>query len=202
MNIEALVDGIETSRDARGHIIYHVPCALCDNKVPMKAYRGKENCLCPYCKVKVKNKTKESKYNDVLKVSSKAEIRFKKAIDEIKAQVKNFKDYEKAIEIASNKEEKYGSIPEAMVAIELIRLKYSIIPQQRIGKYRVDFVIPKEKCIIEVDGSVYHQKITKREAEIQFAFGLDWKMIHVPAELIRKDIQKLDEIIKMNTKLG
>ena len=40
--------------------------------------------------------------------------------------------------------------------------------------------------------------MTGREAEIQFAIGLDWKMIHIPAELIRKDIQKLDEIIKMN----
>ena len=51
---------------------------------------------------------------------------------------------------------------------------------------------------IEVDGSVYHKDSYKgdREAIIQLALGLDWKIIHIPAEYIAKDIQKVEQIIK------
>ena len=89
-----------------------------------------------------------------------------------------------------------------MVAIELIRIGYSIIPQQKIKKYKVDFAIPKEKIVIEVDGSIYHKDVYKgyREAIIQLSLGLDWKIIHVPAEYISKDIQKLEQIIKILSK--
>lgn len=91
----------------------------------------------------------------------------------------------------------YGSIPEAMVAIELLRLGYRIIPQQKVKKYKVDFAIPKEKIVIEVDGYVYHKDSYKgdREAIIQLALGLDWKIIHIPAELIAEDITKLKSAI-------
>ena len=197
MNMNAKLDGIRTSRDWNGHIIYHVPCVSCGEEVERKAYRGKVNNLCDYCKHAVKRKIEHAKYTDILQEQSKAEIRFEKAVAEIKSQVRKFKEYEKPIEIARKRLEKYGSIPEAMVAIELIRLKYSIIPQQKVGKYRVDFAIPKEKYIVEVDGSIYHQKMTSREAEIQLMFGLDWKIIHVPAERIRGNIRKLEKVIQI-----
>ena len=114
----------------------------------------------------------------------------------------NFQDYTRAISIATKASEKYGSVPEVMVAIELIRIGYSIIPQQKIKKYKVDFAIPKEKIVIEVDGSIYHKDVYKgdREAIIQLSLGLDWKIIHVPAEYISKDIQKLEQIIKILSK--
>lgn len=86
-----------------------------------------------------------------------------------------------------------------MVAIELLRLGYSIIPQQKIKKYKVDFAIPKEKIIIEVDGSLYHKDVYKgeREAIIQLSLGLDWKIIHVPAEKIAENITKLKQVIEV-----
>ena len=49
-----------------------------------------------------------------------------------------------------------------------------------------------------MDGELYHskQKEGDREAIIQMALGLDWEIIHVPAELISKDIQKLRRVIE------
>ena len=84
-----------------------------------------------------------------------------------------------------------------MVAIELLKLGYSIIPQQKVTKYKVDFAIPKQKIVIEVDGSLYHKERYGggREATIQLALGMDWRIIHIPAELIAEDIQKLKTII-------
>ncbi len=54
--------------------------------------------------------------------------------------------------------------------------------------------------IIEVDGQLFHKNIYKsdREAEIQLKIGLDWKIVHIPAELISKDIQKLNKVIQQS----
>ena len=157
--------------------------------------------MCDYCKLKVKNKKAVLK-NELLETKTNKEIQFDKAVENIKKQVQNFQDYTRAISIATQASEKYGSVPEVMVAIELIRIGYSIIPQQKIKKYKVDFAIPKEKIVIEVDGSIYHKDVYKgdREAIIQLSLGLDWKIIHVPAEYISKDIQKLEQIIKILSK--
>ena len=201
---EANYDGIERvydenypARGRKGAYVYKIPCGCCGKIITKLHYRKDIVQMCDYCKLKIKNKKAELQ-KELIETKSKREKQFDKAVNEIKKQVKDFSKYEKAIEIARTREEMYGSIPEAMVAIELLRLKYRIIPQQKVKKYKVDFAIPKEKIVIEVDGSVYHKDSYKgdREAIIQLALGLDWKIIHIPAEYIAKDIQKVEQIIE------
>lgn len=188
---EAIEDGIRIEQQKR--MVYFIPCEICGKEIKKTQYVRHFNYLCDYCNGLAKKK-KKVELNQNAK--TKAEERFEKAILEIKKQITCLEDYEKSIEIAKTRLEKYGSIPEAMVAIELIHLKQKIIPQQKIGKYKVDFVIPNKKMIIEVDGSVFHSKQnSEREATIQLSIGVDWKIIHIPAELIRKDIKRLDTII-------
>lgn len=188
---EALEDGIRTEQLRR--MVYYIPCEKCGKEVKRTSYSRSYNYFCDYCKGVIKKKQKIAS-NDHVK--TKAEIRFEKAVEELKQQVKNIDSYKKYIEIAKSKTEKYGSIPEIIVAIELLKLGYSIIPQQKVGKYRVDFAIPNKKIIIEVDGEIYHSNINKqRELEIQIMMGMDWKIIHIPAESIRKKIKKLRIII-------
>lgn len=172
---------------------YNIPCKICGEKILKTQYSLKRTYICKYCKDKIKKKSAPVIPDDV---ETRKERQYKKAVERIKAQVRDFSKYENAVRIAEQRCECYGSIPEAMVAIELIRLGYSIIPQQKISKYKVDFAIPKEKLIIEVDGSLYHKGITEREAVIQFNIGLDWKIIHIPAERIEKKIYKLNQLIK------
>ena len=77
-----------------------------------------------------------------------------------------------------------------MAAIVLIYSGYSIIPQQRVGALTVDFCLSKQKIIIEVDGSLYHnsrEKSLQRDARIQAMLGHDWEIIHLPAEGIEKN---------------
>ena len=84
-----------------------------------------------------------------------------------------------------------------MVAIQLLYLGYVITPQQKIGRYRVDFLIESIKTVIEIDGAIFHAKQkTNREAVIQLSLGLDWKILHIPAELIAQDILKLETILQ------
>ena len=201
---EANYDGIERvydenfpARGRKGAYVYKIPCGCCGKIITKLHYRKDIVQMCDYCKLKIKNKKAELQ-KELIETKSKREKQFDKAVNEIKKQVKDFLKYEKAIKIANERAEKYGSIPEAMVAIELLKLGYSIIPQQKVGKYRVDFVIPKQKNVIEIDGSLYHKNVYKgdREATIQMSLGIEWRIIHIPAELIAKNITKLNEIIQ------
>ena len=189
----SVVRRLPESASCRNINLYNIPCEICGEKILKTAYSLKRTYICKYCRSKIEKKETPSIPEGT---ETRKERQFKKAVDRIHSQVKDFAKYENAIRIAEQKCECYGSIPEAMVAIELIRLGYSIIPQQKITKYKVDFAIPKEKLIIEVDGSVFHKEITEREAVIQFNIGLDWKIIHIPAERIEKKIYKLNEVIE------
>ena len=167
----------------------HGICRYCGALYVRKSYMSAT--CCRMCAAERKERAKR------LNPRTKHETRFESAMKEVLSQVKNKDQYEKAINGASKAMYSYASIPEAMVAIELIKLGYKIIPQQQILKYHADFVIPDQKIILEIDGSLYHQKQTSRDAEIQMAMGFDWKIIHIPAELIRKDIQKLQKCIDL-----
>lgn len=201
---EAAKDGVifePFSKGGRGS--YLIPCEECGvEKIRRTQYSRKRRYVCDYCKGLIKRKEKISKLKELEDIETKAEKRFKNAVGNIEKQVKDFSKYSKPIEIAKTRAELYASIPEAMVAIELLKLGYKIIPQQKIGKYKVDFAIPKQKLVIEVDGSIYHRDVYKgdREAMIQLSLGLDWKIIHIPAEGIAKDVTKLKKAIDVFVK--
>ena len=207
---EADIDGIKYyydssvgSRGRMGCTIYLVPCEKCGKIIRRKTYNRNNTVLCDACRLGEKKKRDAVAAAWLDEIETKAEHRFNQALDEIQTQVDDFAKYDKSVKVARRGVEKYGSIPEAMVAIELLHLGYRIIPQQKIGKYRVDFYVPDDKFVIEVDGSVYHhgKNITEREAIVQMSLGLDVKIIHVPAELIRKNIQKLGAFIDASLKV-
>ena len=193
---DAIDDGIRIVEGRRN--CYYIPCEICRREIRRTQYSRKRTYICDYCKGVIKKKEKILISEELKNTKTRREKQFDKAIDEIKKQCKNFDEYEKAISIARQRVELYGSTPEAMVAIELIKLGYNIIPQQKVGKYKVDFAIPSEKIIIEVDGEIYHKDINKgdREAVIQLSFGLEWRIIHIPAEKISKNIKKLKNVIE------
>lgn len=168
-----------------------VPCKRCGKLLVYNKWQASYPTYCNYCKKQV---NEERQRDDP---RTKSQKRFDKAIEELKEQVNNFDEYKRPIELAKTRMYSYGSIPEVLVAIELLRLGYKVIPQQRILNYHVDFCLPDEKIVIEVDGKMYHGKPTGREGKIQLALGFDWKIINIPAELIRKDIRKLQECIKL-----
>lgn len=198
---DAVRDGIKY--DDNGYrLLYYVPCQNCGKIHGRRKYTGKEIYLCPTC-LELKH-AKQRAEVETLALSmpdaeTKEEKRYRKAVEAIERQVKSLNGYRKAIEICRKATYKYGSIPEAMLAIELVRNGYSIIPQQKIGTYRVDFALPKEKLILEVDGSPYHtdrRKELEREARINYQIGLSWHFIHLPAESISKDVRKVVRLLK------
>lgn len=197
---EADVDGIEYYYDPtsfnRGHsgaTIFKIPCAKCGQIILKKSYGRNHIYVCDACKLGQKKKQIELVNEWLDTVETKSDRRFESAIDRVLSQVLDGSDYDDAIRLARQRVELYGSVPEAMVAIELLHLGYKIIPQQKVGRYHVDFAIPKQKLVVEVDGALFHknQYGGNREAAIQLSLGMDWLIIHVPAELIANDIKKL-----------
>lgn len=185
---DAEEDGIERIPGAR-HGTFLIPCELCGKIIRRTSYSRKRTYICDYCKGAIKKKIAPT----IPDTETKAERRYKTAVARIREQVRDFSKYERAVEIARKRVEKYGSIPEAMMAIGLIQAKFAITPQQRIGKYSVDFLIPKYKAIVEVDGKLYHsdwEREAKRDLYLRTALGFDWIVIHIPAERIEQSIIK------------
>ena len=207
---EADADGIKYYYDAsrgyrgfRGTYVFLVPCSRCGETMEVLVYGRQKKYVCDRCKANEAHRKREveSAWFDV--IEEKGEHRFNRALDEIQRQVDSFAPYERAARLARKAQGKYGSVPEAMVAVELARIGLSFIPQQKILRYRVDFYIPKIKLIIEVDGEVFHanDKKSSREAEIQIAMGFDTRILHIPAGMIRKDIRKLKPLIEKRMKM-
>lgn len=199
---DAIADGIrvvknEHSSGSKIRYSYYIPCEKCGADIWRTQYSRKRVYICDYCKSKSLRQKKIFEKPEWEKIETPADIRYNKAIENIRLQVKDFERYQKPIEMARKRNEKFASVPEAMVAIELLKLGYRIIPQQKIGRYRVDFAMPDEKIVVEVDGALYHQDKYngKREAVIQYSLGMDWKIIHIPAEKIDKNIQSLKKIM-------
>ena len=82
------------------------------------------------------------------------------------------------------------------------------IHQQKIGRYKADFVLPELKVILEVDGSIYHRDSSKegeRDTYICLCMGAEWTVVRVKDYMINKDITKLmtgiDESVKYQRRL-
>lgn len=193
--IAAQEDGIAYEKGKSGRWLFQIPCEKCGKIIIRTQYSRKRTYLCDYCKGVLKEK-KKVEFPDV---RTKHEKRFDKAIMKLQKQKIPMQKYDSSIRLAETACEKYGSIPEAMLAVELLYTGYKIIPQQKIGKYKVDFAIPKDKIIIEVDGELFHenkQNELQREAEIQLIIGFDWKIIHIPSEYINRNVVKAKRYIE------
>lgn len=205
---EADIDGIKhywgTDFRQDGSEVYIVPCERCGKEFKRMSYGRKLVNICNECRYGIKQQHKYVEDELYKELTTQGERRFKKAVECIKKQVKDMRSYVVPIAKAKTAQEKYGSVPEAMVAVELLRLGYRVIPQQKINKYKVDFYLPDEKIVIEVDGEIYHnkKKQSDREAIIQFTLGWDAQIIHIPAELISKDIRKLSKCINIRRNQG
>jgi len=177
---------------------YLIPCERCGNKIKRTQFSTKRTYICDTCKgyINKKYNAKLKALEELKDIRTTAEKRFDDAIELITLQ-DDISQYQSAIECAEQCNELYGSMPEAVLAIVLIKNGYQIIPQQKIGTYKVDFAIPKCKAIIEVDGRPYHSNKAKqlqRDAAINYAIGLDWNIIHIDSEKV-KDINKITSFI-------
>ena len=172
-----------------------------------------EGYICERCKRIEKRKEKIAlSQNEVNRVAldlfdeaykyDKQEEKFEKAIKKLEKQKKSINKYKNSIEKIHkylHHPQWFQSTEEIMAAIVIDTLGIKMIHQQRVKNYKIDFVLPDKKAIVEIDGSTYHgnlQKEAERDFCIRRMLGFDWKIFHVDAEIIDKCIWKFEKLLK------
>jgi len=98
---------------------------------------------------------------------------FNKAEESVKQKIKNGVTFD--------------SKCEAIIALELERENTEYIVHWKIGKNIVDFMLPKEKLIIEVDGSLYHTDESRdfiKDRSVMREVGESWEIIRIKEDII------------------
>jgi very-short-patch-repair endonuclease len=192
---EALKDGIAVRNQGR-NLYYSVPCTTCKKFFDVRYYHSidLQHYKCSKCK-------EEVIVSEDLYLKAVKEVRFERAITRLEKVTKINDDYVVAIKkVAKNLHKKgwFQSTEEIMVAIVLLKNNIKIIHQQKIKNYKIDFVLPEHKIILEVDGEMYHSNKSKegiRDGEILLSIGLDWRILRISTERINKDVTKIIEAI-------
>ena len=198
--IEAVKDNIPITVISEYVRMYYPPCCGCGKGVMSNSYIPDYKYTCQKCKPR-----KDDVFDDLDAIARKIikEKKLKNAIKRI-SKVTDIEKYSAAIkkvERSLGRANWFQSTEEIMVALELIKRGIKAHHQVRIRKYTADFVLPDDKVVLEIDGSVYHTNDTKnyesrRDDIINLAFGLDWEVIRISTSSVNKNITKLYPAIK------
>jgi very-short-patch-repair endonuclease len=77
------------------------------------------------------------------------------------------------------------------------RLGVAFRRQLPLGRYIADFAAPSVKLVVEVDGG-YHAERVRADARRDRELGrLGWRVVHIPAELVASDIERVRKIVRV-----
>jgi very-short-patch-repair endonuclease len=196
---EALEDNIRMFQNETSHSnLYYPKCHICSKEVKSLSYIRGNKYTCMECKTNIylSDKDKKAVYDKYEK-----DKKFDNAINRVRAKTgeSKFKTYVKAIELVKSnlyKDHWFDSTEEIMAAIELLHNKVKLRHQVKFGRYRVDFVLPDYKAILEVDGVLFHNASTRKKEEVRdnsiiLSLGAEWEVIRISDKLINQNITRL-----------
>lgn len=194
---EAVEDGIRSIGDIYTNNQYVIPCYECGSDVISWSYIRGRKYTCKICKEMKKEIRKP------IQLENKKR-KLQNAINRIKQQGNNIDLYSNAInEIERLLENSnwFQSTEEIMVALQLYKRKIPFNHQVKIHSYIVDFVLPKDNIVLEVDGELFHTDKTKDREQVRDEFirnfmGNQWEVIRVTDAHINENIKKLPLAIK------
>lgn len=190
--LEAL--GARRVTASNGMTLYEMPCAICGRMTRSYNFIASKVPKCALCHSNIEHKRKK-KY-EVTKRKHEEEMAERIGIDPIHYRrfekgVKKFGvKYLPAIDRAEQVLEKFESVPEVVACIELLYIGARVIPHQAVGNFVVDFCLPDEKVVIEIDGSIYHANADKefrRDLALKNMLGSEWIIRHIPSDAVMKD---------------
>lgn len=154
---------------------------------------------CKDCKELLVEQERAEKASEELDVKVK---KFRTAVKRIE-KVADITKYQKAIKLVQNNLSKPGwfqSTEEVMAAIELLKRGYKVQHQVKIFDYRVDFIIPELKAVLEIDEPLFHrdkqEKEQIRDSVIESKLGKGWNVVRVKTDMINKNVTRLVPGIK------
>lgn len=185
--------GISRKANEYGYDVYTIPCAICGLPVRVSSFNTEYVYKCNLCKSDIRKKRYAKNRAEKERVE-----RF--LAEDIGIDYEHFHRFESAsakfglayyidVERARKVIEKFDSVPEVMACIELLHIGARVIVHQKVGDFTVDFCLPDEKVVVEVDGSLYHTNADKeysRDYALKNMLGDGWLIKHVPADAIKK----------------
>lgn len=195
---EALEDGIYIKKDKYGGNWYYPTCHICGCSVPSWNYIRGNVYTCKDCKLYLALIEKQEK----IRANKNGRIdKLNRAIDRISkiAKTEKYKDAINKLKGSLNDAIWFASTEEVMVALQLERkgIEYEI--QKRVGPYLLDFFLPNEKVVIEVDG-FFHTKDKKEKEKIRDEFiknQTDADVIRISTDLINHNVTRIIPTFKI-----
>jgi very-short-patch-repair endonuclease len=180
-----------------GDTAYFPRCSICGRETQRRNYISGNVYTCLTCK-ELKHETIKVLSGDLM--AGEQEKRLEKAIWRISkvANIEQYRDTINQVKQTFGENRFYQSTEEMMVALELIKRGIKITPQQKVGRYVVDFLLPDEQVVLEIDGPFHKDKKDKertRDNLIAYSLGLDWEIIRISTELINQNVTKVYKAI-------
>ena len=185
--------GVSRSKTEYGNALYTIPCAVCGRDAFSHEFSTSKVYRCTLCKGGIAEKRKakakiareqaERELAEDVGVDYEHYHRFEKATEKLGLE------YYLDVERARTAIGKFDSMPEVIACVELLHVGARVIVHQKVGDYTVDFCLPDEKVVVEVDGSLYHKDADRefaRDNALKHMLGEGWAVRHVPADALVK----------------
>mgnify|MGYP001207945548 FL=1 len=179
---------------------HYFPCWGCDIPVPLLNNQPLLRVFCPDCKEKYEAEKEETLKEYVRLKTLVMHERALRILEKQEAKLFKYKDAAEAVlDFALTDPQKFSSSHEMIAAMELIRHNVKVKVQYKVANHRVDFLIPKFKTVLEIDGYMhkYHKlKDSKRDIKIRQELGEDWEVVRIPTKYIEQNAGALIRAIK------
>ena len=166
--------------------------------IPVK--EGTHRTYCDECFKKEMAKQSERKQKYVI---LKKQLMLERAIRSLERQdvpIYHYRelimDFEKLVE---EEPERFDSSEEMLAMLILADNGISVKPQYKVGRYKVDFLIPSLKVALEIDGDRHASKLyedNKRDVLVRQVLGQEWEVVRISTEYIDANAEKLVEAIR------
>lgn len=92
--------------------------------------------------------------------------------------------------------DKFDSSYEMIAAIILIENEIKSKMQYKVGRYRVDFLVPEYKIALEIDGGLHENTLYRdntRDIELRRALGADWETVRIGTKYLDQNAKALPD---------
>lgn len=151
-----------------------------------------------YCKACHEEVTREMKETRADLARLKKRVMFENAMQILEGQTIDMYELREAIdaveEFLQENPDSFDSAHEVVAAIILIHNRVRCKPQYKVGRYLVDFLLPDEMVVLEIDGDRHKMRKVhdnNRDKRIKQELGPDWEIVRISTEYIEQNAKRL-----------
>lgn len=186
-------------------------CWKCDNVADIEIYEEpNKRVFCKECSKEFK-KEKENLVSEYVTLKNK--VMFENALRTMeKSKGTYMHEYKCTCEMLFKKfqanPDMFLSSHEIIAAIILTDFEYEFEANKKIGKYKVDFVIPELFVCLEIDGNLHEHKLeydNSRDIDIRHELGSKWEVIRIKTKFLEETptilVEEIEHIYSKKKKL-